>query len=303
MDMVSSFGAKDSVQKAAVAEKPQNGDKEPFMVPWNVDVMLNTKVSHGKVAETDIYNLGGKLIIKDGVLVLEQMGFTCEAAKMQLTAMYRSERKNHLFTGIDFHLLDIEIDKLIKMIPQIDTIVPMLRYFAGKGEFHLAAETYLNSNYDIKYSTLRGASAIEGKNLVLIDNETFEKMAKMLLFKKKTKNVVDSLAVELTVFRDEVELFPFLFSMDNYQVVLQGKYNLSQSYKIKAETISPVRIGVDLLYSQAKGLKLTKLKLLNLQYSNLFKPEKQNATQKQVMELKKMISDALKANVKPQNNP
>jgi len=91
--------------------------------------------------------------------------------------------------------------------------------------------------------------------------------------------------------------------MDNYQVVLQGKYNLSQSYKIKAETISPVRIGVDLLYSQAKGLKLTKLKLLNLQYSNLFKPEKQNATQKQVMELKKMISDALKANVKPQNNP
>ena len=303
MEMVSSFGAKDSVQKAAVAEKPQNGDKEPFMVPWNVDVMLNTKVSHGKVAETDIYNLGGKLIIKDGVLVLEQMGFTCEAAKMQLTAMYRSERKNHLFTGIDFHLLDIEIDKLIKMIPQIDTIVPMLRYFAGKGEFHLAAETYLNSNYDIKYSTLRGASAIEGKNLVLIDNETFEKMAKMLLFKKKTKNVVDSLAVELTVFRDEVELFPFLFSMDNYQVVLQGKYNLSQSYKIKAETISPVRIGVDLLYSQAKGLKLTKLKLLNLQYSNLFKPEKQNATQKQVMELKKMISDALKANVKPQNNP
>ena len=91
--------------------------------------------------------------------------------------------------------------------------------------------------------------------------------------------------------------------MDNYQVVLQGKYNLSQSYKIKAETISPVRIGVDLLYSQAKGLKLTKLKLLKLQYSNLFKPEKQNATQKQVMELKKMISDALKANVKPQNNP
>ena len=91
--------------------------------------------------------------------------------------------------------------------------------------------------------------------------------------------------------------------MDNYQVVLQGKYNLSQSYKIKAETISPVRIGVDLLYSQSKGLKLTKLKLLKLQYSNLFKPEKQNATQKQVMELKKMISDALKANVKPQNNP
>ena len=298
MDIASGFGAKDSVQKEALAEKAKDGDKDPFMVPWNIDMVLNTNVSHGKIFETDIYDLGGKLMIKDGVLVLEQMGFTCEAAKMQLTSIYRSERKNHLFVGLDFHLLDIEVDKLIKMIPQIDTIVPMLRYFSGRGEFHIAAETYLKSNYDIKYSTLRGASAIEGKNLVLLDNETFDKMAKMLMFKKRTKNVVDSLSVELTVFRDEVELYPFLFSMDNYQVVLQGIYNLSQNYKIKAEAISPIKLGVDLTSNKTGGLKLSKLKLLNLKYSNMFKPEKQNATQRQILELKKMISDALKANVK-----
>ena len=298
MDLASGFGAKDSTEKAILEEKPTDGEKDPFMVPWNVDLLLNTNVSHGKVAETDIYDLGGKLMIKDGVLVLEQMGFTCEAAKMQLTAMYRSERKNHLFAGIDFHLLDIEIDKLIDMVPQIDTIVPMLKYFKGKGEFHLAAETYLKSNYDIKYSTLRGASSIEGKNLVLLDSETFDKLSKILLFKKKTENIVDSLSVELTVFRDEVELFPFLLAMDKYQVVLQGMYNLSNNYKINAETISPIKIGVDLKSSPKGGLKLDKLKLLNLKYGNLFKPEKRNATQQQIMELKKMISDALKSNVK-----
>lgn len=298
MDMVSGFGAKDQSQKAAIAEKTEDGEKEPFMVPWNVDVVLNTKVSHGKVSTTDIYDLGGTLIIRDGVMVLEQMGFTCEAAKMQLTSIYRSERKNHLFLSFDFHLLDIEIDKLIKMIPQIDTIVPMLQYFSGKGEFHLAAETYLKSNYDIKYSTIRGASAFEGKNLVLLDNETFNSMAKMLRFKKKTQNKIDSLSVELTLFRDEVELFPFLLAMDNYKVVLQGKYNLSQNYKIKAETITPIRLGVDLTSSKAGGMKLSKLRLINLEYSNLFNPEKQNATQRQVMEMKKTISDALKANVK-----
>lgn len=298
MDLVSGFGAKDSTQKAALEEAPKDGTKDPFMVPWNVDLLLNTKVTHGRVSNTDIYDLGGKLMIKDGVLILEQMGFTCEAAEMQLTALYRSERKNHLFAGIDFHLLDIDIDKLIAMVPQIDTIVPMLKYFQGKGEFHLAAETYLKSNYDIKYSTLRGASAIEGKDLVLLDSETFDKLAKMLMFKKKTQNVVDSLSVEMTVFRDEVELFPFLLAMDKYQVVMQGVYNLSQNYKINVETISPIKIGVDLKSSKTGGLKLDKLKLVNLKYGNLFKPEKRNATQQQVIELKKMISDALKANVK-----
>lgn len=298
MDLVSGFGAKDEAQKAALAEKPLDGDQDPFMVPWNVDVVLNTRVSHGKVSTTDIYDLGGTLIIRDGIMVLEQMGFTCEATKMQLTSIYRSERKNHLFLSLDFHLLDIEIDKLINMVPQIDTIVPMLKYFSGKGEFHLAAETYLKSNYDIKYSTIRGASAFEGKDLVLLDNETFNSMAKILRFKKKTQNVIDSLSVELTIFRDEVELFPFLLSMDNYQVVMQGKYNLSQNYKIKAETISPIRLGVDLTSTKAGGAKLEKLRLINLQYSNLFRPEKHNATQRQIMEMKKTISESLKANVK-----
>ena len=88
--------------------------------------------------------------------------------------------------------------------------------------------------------------------------------------------------------------------MDNYQVVLQGIYNLSQNYKIKAETISPIKLEVDLTSNKTGGLRLSKLKLLNLKYGNMFKPEKQNATQRQILELKKMISDALKANVKKQ---
>ena len=79
------------------------------------------------------------------------------------------------------------------MIPDIDTLVPMLKSFAGKAEFHIAAETYMKSNYDLKLSTLRGAAALNGQNLVLIDNETFTQIAKYLMFNKKTKNIVDSI--------------------------------------------------------------------------------------------------------------
>ena len=33
--------------------------------------------------------------------------------------------------------------------------MPMLSSFAGKGEFHIAIETYLDSAYNLKPSTLR----------------------------------------------------------------------------------------------------------------------------------------------------
>ncbi|MDR1544504.1 MAG: hypothetical protein LBS50_08905 [Prevotellaceae bacterium] len=296
MSVFSGFGASDTIKN----EKPQSGGSEPFMVPYGVDVTVNTKVSYGIVGDTELHDVGGTLTVKDGVLVLEQMGFTCEAARMQLTAMYRSERKNHLFVGLDFHLLDIEIDKLLGIVPQIDTIVPFLKTFAGKGEFHLAAETYLKSDYSLKVSTTRGAAAFAGQKLTVIPNEYYNMLAKYL-FSKKTKNVIDSLSLEMTLFRDKVELFPSLVSIDKYQVFFNGIYSypvLMQKYDLHAELVAPLKLAVDIKGSAKDDVKTLFRFPVKTRYGNMYKPEKRTELQQQILDLKKMISDALKRNVK-----
>ncbi len=83
-------------------------------------------------------------------------------------------------------MMDVEISELLTMIPDIDSIMPMLRSFGGRGEFHIAAETYLDSLYNVKKSTLRGSASIKGNNLVLMDGQTFSEIAKKLRFSKKT---------------------------------------------------------------------------------------------------------------------
>ena len=124
-----------------------------------MDVNMKTTIKKALYEDVEFRNIAGRVYVKDGVLVLEEMGLTNDAARMQLTAMYRTPRMNHLFLGFDFHLLDIKIDKLIAMIPEVDTILPMLKAFSGNAEFHFAAETYLKSNYDIKYSTTEPTDA------------------------------------------------------------------------------------------------------------------------------------------------
>ena len=97
-------------------------------------------------------NVQGNITVKDGILVMESMLFTTSAAKMQLTGMYRTPRKNHLYLGMDLHLLEIEIAELLDLIPDVDSIMPMLKSFGGTGEFHLVVETYLDSLYNLKKS-------------------------------------------------------------------------------------------------------------------------------------------------------
>lgn len=299
MDLVSGLGEAGGVEKDSckVAETAIIED-EPFMVPLRVDLKLNTNIRAVDVNGLKFDDLGGRLMLKDGVLVLEEMGFTSNAARMQLTAMYKSPRKNHLFVGFDFHLLDIEIDELIHMIPDVDSIVPMLKAFDGEAEFHFAGETYLKSNYDIKMSTLRAAAAIEGKDLVVMDNETFAQISKYLLFEKDTKNVVDSISVELTVFKDEVDLYPFLVSMDDYKAVIGGRHNINEDFDFNyhISLTSPLRLGLDI----GGALDDMKFKLVGCKYAQMYNPQKQNAVQARTLQLKKIIGESLKDNVKPQ---
>ncbi len=222
-------------------------EDNPFMVPLGVDITLNTKIDNAVAGKMRLTNIGGGLTVKDGVMVLQEMGFTSEAATMELTAMYKSSRKNHLFLGIDFHLLDIDIAEMIDLIPELDTIVPMLSAFAGKAEFHIAAETYLKSNYELKMSTLRGATAIHGKDLVILDNETYKKIGRLLGFKNKEHNKIDNFNTEITVFKNEVDVYPTLITVDKYQAVVGGRHNLDMTFDYKLGLSNPWylrRLGV-----------------------------------------------------------
>jgi hypothetical protein len=294
------FAIADATQTASIdtiGTKTITQEINPFIVPKRVNITLDTHIKKAIFADTDIENLGGRLTIKDGEAILEQMGFTTDAAEMQLTGIYRSERRNHLFAGLDFHLLNIDIAKLIDLVPAVDTIVPMLSSFAGRAQFHIAAETYLRADYSPKMSTLRAAAALEGKDLVLLDSETFSTIAKYMMFNKKTENIVDSISVEMTVFRNEVDLYPFLISMDKWQAVLSGRHNLDNSFNYHISLTDcplPVRLGLDV-----KGtFDNLKFDLVPCKYKALYKPEKQGATEKQTLALKKIISDSLKDNVK-----
>ncbi|WP_321515726.1 AsmA-like C-terminal region-containing protein [Marinifilum fragile] len=293
MDIFNGMGS----EETASNNEAVKSEDDPFMVPKGVEIRLNTNIDKTIVSDNVIENIKGGLTVKDGTLVLDQMGFTSKAANMQLTAIYRSDRKNHLFTGIDFHLLDIDIAELIDLIPTVDTMIPMLKSFKGKGEFHLAGETYLKSDYSLKNSTIRGAAAFQGEELTLMDSETFDMIASKLMFKKKTENVIDRLSVEMTLYKDEIDLYPFLIEMDNYKAVLSGRHNLDNhfNYHISVtDTPLPVRLGLNV----SGTLEDLDYKLVPCKYKHLYNPEKQGKLEQQTLRLKNLISTSLKENVK-----
>ena len=269
---------------------------EPFLVPTNVNLTLNTQIKKAHLFNQTATNLGGRIYVKDGTLVLEEMGFICNAAKLQLTAMYRTPRRNHIYVGFDYHMLDVNIQELVNMIPQIDSMIPMLRSFKGEAEFHLAAETYTNAQYQIKPSTIRGAASIFGKDLVVMDNETFSTISKLLMFSKKTENKVDSISAEMTIYKKEIDVYPFCVSIDNYMVALGGRHNLDMTFNYDVNVLSPIYLGVNV----SGNLEDLNIKLAPCRFAKDFKPLFHRKVDTQSAEIRSMIRESMRKNVKIQ---
>lgn len=265
---------------------------DPFLVPLNMNVKLNTRIDQALFNGSIIRNIKGDLYVKDGKLILDGLKATLPGSDVVVTALYRTPRKNHLFIGVDYHMLNVEIENLLTMFPDIDTMMPMLKSFKGKGEFHFVAETYLFSNYDLKKSTIRGAAAISGQDLVLMDGETFTEISKILMFNKKTENKIDSIAAEFTLFKNEIDVYPFSIKMDKYRAVISGKHNLDMSFIYHISLVeSPILISVGVDVSGT--LDDLKIRPVIPRYAEYFRPARSEAFTNEQYNLKKMIREAL----------
>lgn len=276
---------------AAPSEKPAG---DPFMVPTDMDVALTTKIGKADIFESHLNNVSGKLYVQDGKLVLDQMGFACKAASLQLTAMYRTPRKNHIYVGFDYHMLHVDIEELIDMIPQLEDMFPMLQVFKGQAEFHLAAETYTNAKYEPKMSTLRGACSLQGKDLVVLDNETFSTIAKYLMFKKKTENRIDSISAEATLYKDEIDVYPLCVQLDNYMVALGGRHYTDMTFNYDINVLRPIYLGVNV----SGNLDDLNIKLAPCKFAQDFRPRWHGKVNEESANLRRTIRESMRKNVK-----
>lgn len=269
-------------------------EMEPFMVPLDVDLALNTNLKEVEIFNQVAKDLKGGIFMQEGNLILDEVGFVCRAAKLQLTAMYRSPRRNHLYLGMDYHMVDVDIDELLTMIPNLEEMVPMLSSFKGAAEFHLAAETYLNSQYQPKMSTLRGAASLTGKDLVVLDGETFDKISKLLLFSKKTENKIDSINAELTIYKNQIDVYPLCVQMDNYMVALGGRHNTNMTFDYDINVLSPIYLGVKV----SGSMDDLQIKLAKCKFAQDFKPHWYQKVDNQSRELRERIKQSMERNVR-----
>lgn len=269
------------------------GRNSVFVVPPGIDFLFRMDIDRmifGKLLMNDIR---GEVRMKNQCIELSDLSLRSAAANMDATAIYRATDTLRAYTGFALKMHDIRIDSLVRMLPSIDTLFPMLRSFEGEVDFHVSAESWLDSTFMVDLPTLRAAAYLDGHDLVLMDGETFAEISKMLWFKNKKRNMIDSISVDVLVRDGVVEIFPFLLEIDRYKVAVGGEHNIDMSFKYHVSLLKsplPFRAGVDI----SGTLEKMKFRVTKAKYKDWFIPSRKANVDSAQLNLRQRIRTILR---------
>jgi len=216
-------------------------------IPDNLNCKLSTDFNTVLFRGLKINNIKSDIKINNSTLHIKNDSIQTNVGKLSLDVIYQcAPTDSTAKVALDISGKDITVEDLLYSLPMIDSILPMLSSFEGNLNCNLYTKTELDSIMEPIIPTLETECHINGKNLVVLDSKTFASLATYLLFKKKTKNVIDNMSVMFEINNGSLNVSPFILSMDKYVTAMSGNMNLTDyTYLFHISTLKPIKIGIN----------------------------------------------------------
>ncbi|WP_436516478.1 hypothetical protein [Ekhidna sp. To15] len=237
---------------------------ETFVVPKNIDFKLKINLKKVRYGALFLRGVKGNLFIKNQTIRLKNLRMKTNAADLWTNARYVARNNNRARANFNLKLTDVDVANMFEVLPFMDTLLPMTKDFEGNLNIGMQGSVKIGKHMEVIQSSIEAVARIEGKNLVLLDGETFQYLAKTLKFKNREKNTLDTVAVEMAIENGALEIFPSLVSMDRYKVAVGGIQNLDLTYNYHISVLEsplPFKTGIDIFgKAEEYDFKITKAK-------------------------------------------
>jgi hypothetical protein len=288
---------RDSISNIVLNEKVQDMTDSVFglfVVPRNIDMELNASMKKVKYDRLNIAQANGKIIVRNRAIRIPDLRIKSDIGNVDLSLVYKAPTTKGAYAGVDIHMERVQLRELINSIPLLDTLTPMMRSFEGQAECNIIAVTELDSLSNLIIPKTTASCYIDGKNMVLLDGETFAAIAKKLYFKNKKRNVIDSISVDMILDDGKISVFPFVLSLDRYIAAIGGTQNLDMSFQyhisILKWPVPLIKIGLNLWGNPDK----IHYSIVSRKYEDLLTPVKEKSLQSVVINLRQQLHDKLR---------
>lgn len=224
-------------------------DTAAILIPSNIDARINVRAANVLYSDLALQNLRGEVLVYKGAVNLHDIAATSDAGAVALSALYAAPKASDIRFGFGLDLKRFKIERFLKLVPTVDSIMPLMRDFSGIINADIAATVDIDSTMNMILPTLDAAVRLTGDSLALINPETYRTLGKWLRFKDKADNRIKHMNVEILVRDNSMEIFPFEFDIDRYRLGVVGSNDLALNFKYHIAVLRsplPFKFGINI---------------------------------------------------------
>src|SRR6187399_1238312 len=203
---------------------------EPFIVPSNIDLTINTKAQKVKYDKVDYNNINGTVVVKDETVKLQNVKTEALDGTIAFTGSYSTKtNKKEPAISMSYDVKNVNVQKAFFAFNTIQAIMPIGKFLAGKLNSELAMTGNLGGDMMPDLKTLSGKG-----NLLLIEGllknfAPVEKLAAALQIDRLKSITIKDFKNYIEFANGKVLVKPFNLKVEDIEMQIGGMHGFDQS--------------------------------------------------------------------------
>ncbi len=185
-------------QTAAQAQGPQQPETA-FEVPKNIDFVLSSAIAQVLYTNMTLQNLTGDIIVKDGILRMNQINFNTLGGGILMNGAYNTQNIKKPTFDFDMDMKNIAVKEAYKTFNTVKTMAPIAENVEGNFSTVLKLKGDLGQDMSPVYSTLSGGGTLTLASAAIKGNKVLGNIASL------TKMNVDPLTIKDVTIKYTIE--------------------------------------------------------------------------------------------------
>lgn len=198
-------------------------------IPKNIDFTFTPAISKLYYDNLVIENINGKIAVKDGIALLNNVKMNLCQGVVSLNGKYNSQNINDPSIDMGINLNNVDINDLTNSFSTIDSLLPIAKSAHGKVTIGLDIDSKLDQEMSPILKTLNGRGDFASQDIQLKESDFQNKLAKLLNNDKYSEMNVKNCKFDFTIENGSIIVNPFNFNMFNKQTTFSGKQGLDKT--------------------------------------------------------------------------
>ena len=198
-------------------------------VPENIDFEFTSKLDHIEFSNLIIDNTSGKIVVRDGKVILDGLQMDLLQGSMRIDGEYNTTDMTKPGVEFDLDVTGIDIPSAFEAFNTVKKLMPAAEGLNGNVSTTFSFNSLLGEDLMPVIETINGYGKLQSESIEVVNSGTLDKISSALKLKKDMSNTFKDLNISFKIIDGRIYVEPFKASLGSIDMVIGGDQGIDQT--------------------------------------------------------------------------